>query len=126
MFEQIEVITLFVDDLAGSKEFYRSVFRADVVYEDEDSCVLGFANLMVNLLQAANAPELVQPAQVAPEEAGSRFMFTIVEPNAKHGPRDHEALWRTRRPHWTRQGASGPKNSMPATSSHALNRTVPG
>jgi catechol 2,3-dioxygenase-like lactoylglutathione lyase family enzyme len=81
MFDDIEVITLFVDDLARSKEFYRSVFRAAVVYEDDASCVLGFANLMVNLLQAANAPELVQPAPVAPEDAGSRFMLTIKVPD---------------------------------------------
>ncbi len=81
MFDEIEVLTLFVDDLAGAKEFYGSVFQADVVYEDDDSCFLKFGGLMVNLLKVANAPELVEPARVAPAEAGSRFMLTIRVPD---------------------------------------------
>ena len=49
-----------------------------VVYEDEVSCVLKFGGAMVNLLlQASNAPLLVQPALVAPAASGARILLTI-------------------------------------------------
>ncbi len=48
----IEVITLFVEDLAATRLFYKQVFARPVVYEDEVSTVLKFDNLLVNLLQA--------------------------------------------------------------------------
>ena len=73
----IEVITLFVDDIAAAKAFYRTVFEAETVYEDEVSQVLQFNGLWVNLLQATRAPQLVEPLPVAPSQAGSRILLTI-------------------------------------------------
>ena len=73
----IEVITLFVDDIAAAKAFYRTVFEAETVYEDEVSQVLQFNGLWVNLLQATQAPQLVEPLPVAPSQAGSRILLTI-------------------------------------------------
>ena len=73
----IEVITLFVDDIVAATAFYRTVFEAETVYEDEMSQVLQFNGLWVNLLQATQAPQLVEPLPVAPSKAGSRMLLTI-------------------------------------------------
>lgn len=75
--DTLEVITLFVDDLDETKAFYRKVFEAKTVFEDEVSSVLKFSNLMINLLQATEAPELVEPMAVAPSRSGARFLLTI-------------------------------------------------
>ncbi|HEY1826265.1 MAG TPA: VOC family protein [Acidimicrobiales bacterium] len=71
----VDVITLFVEDVARSKAFYANVFELETVYEDANSAVVRFDNLIVNLLDATQAPELIAPAAVAP--AGSRFQFTV-------------------------------------------------
>ncbi len=73
----ISAITLFVEDLAATKEFYEAVFGLPVHYEDDASAVFNFGNTLVNLLKATEAPELIAPAAVAPREAGSRSQFTI-------------------------------------------------
>jgi catechol 2,3-dioxygenase-like lactoylglutathione lyase family enzyme len=73
----IHAITLFVEDLAAAKEFYREAFGLSVVFETEDSAVFRFGSTLINLLQTTAAPELIGPAAVAPKEAGSRFQFTI-------------------------------------------------
>jgi catechol 2,3-dioxygenase-like lactoylglutathione lyase family enzyme len=73
----IEVVTLFVDGISEAKAFYSKVFEPKVVYEDEVSCVLKFDGAMVNLLQASNAPLLVQPASVAAATSGARILLTI-------------------------------------------------
>ena len=36
-----------------------------------------FGNMLVNLLETAAAGELIEPATVAPPEAGTRMQFTI-------------------------------------------------
>jgi uncharacterized glyoxalase superfamily protein PhnB len=77
LLNSIEVLTLFVDDINEAKAFYLKIFEAAVVYQDEVSCVLKFDGAMVNLLQASNAPPLVQPASVAPAASGVRFLLTI-------------------------------------------------
>ncbi len=46
-------------------------------FEDDDSAVFKFADTLVNLLKATQAPDLVAPARVARPEDGSRFVFTI-------------------------------------------------
>ncbi len=73
----ISAITLFVEDLEVTKQFYRDVFGLPVHYEDEASAVFNFGNTLVNLLIATEAPGLIEPAAVASPEAGSRFQFTI-------------------------------------------------
>ncbi len=45
--------------------------------EDDDSAVFRFGETFVNLLKASAAPELVDPAPVAPYDAGSRFQLTL-------------------------------------------------
>lgn len=73
----IHAITLFVEDLAAARAFYRDVFGLPVVFETDDSAVFRFGGTLVNLLQVTEAPGLIGPAAVAPKEAGCRFQFTI-------------------------------------------------
>lgn len=73
----IFAITLFVEDLAASKQFYGKVFSLPVDYEDANSAVFKFGHTLINLLKITEAPELIGPATVASREAGSRHVFTI-------------------------------------------------
>lgn len=73
----ISAITLFVEDLDAAKRFYREVFSLPLAFEDANSAVFNFGNTLINLLQVSAAPELIDPAVVAPREAGSRLQFTI-------------------------------------------------
>lgn len=75
--KQVDVITLFVEDLQLTKPFYQDVFGLTTVYEDENSAVFDFGNMCVNLLKVSEAPGLIGPAAVAGRETGSRFQFTI-------------------------------------------------
>ncbi|OSJ25780.1 glyoxalase [Bradyrhizobium japonicum] len=74
---EVEVITLFVDDIVSSKAFYAKVFKSQTVWEDEVSSVLRFGGLLVNLLDASQAPPLVEPLRVALSSAGARALLTI-------------------------------------------------
>ena len=73
----IGAITLFVEDLPAAKQFYQAVFGLPVVFEDGDSTVFKFGDTLINLLKTTAAGALIEPAQVAPREAGARFVFTI-------------------------------------------------
>ncbi|MFD2614998.1 VOC family protein [Paenibacillus gansuensis] len=73
----VNFITLFVEDLRGTREFYQEVFGLSPAYEDEHSAVFTFGNLGINLLQISEAEELITPGTVANDEAGSRFVLTI-------------------------------------------------
>ena len=73
----IFAITIFVDDLQTTKEFYIRVFGLPVDYEDDNSAVFKFGDLLINLLKTSAAENLIQPAAVADQDAGSRFVFTI-------------------------------------------------
>ncbi len=73
----IGAVTLFVEDLAAAKRFYRDVFGLPLTFEDENSAVFDFGNTIINLLKAAAARELIEPAAVARREAGVRLQLTI-------------------------------------------------
>lgn len=73
----VDVITVFVEDLPAVKEFYRTVFGLDIIYEDDTSAVVKFDNVMINLLPVAQAPTLIEPATVGGAQAGARALFTI-------------------------------------------------
>lgn len=74
---EIEVLTLFAEDVAAARLFYRKVFDAKPVYEDAESCVVEFGGLMINLLRLSEAPELVTPANAAPAAAGASMLLTV-------------------------------------------------
>lgn len=73
----IDAITLFVEDLNASKALYREVFDLPVMFEDDNSAVFNFQSSVVNLLRTSEAPELIEPARMAPRDAGSRVVFTL-------------------------------------------------
>jgi len=73
----IDAITLFVEDLEVSKAFYGSVFDLPVMFEDDDSAVFNFESSVVNLLTTSGVRELIDPAPMAPRDAGSRVVFTL-------------------------------------------------
>jgi catechol 2,3-dioxygenase-like lactoylglutathione lyase family enzyme len=73
----IHAITLFVEDLAAAREFYQRAFGLPIHFEDDVSAVYSFGNVLINLLAASEASELIAPAAVAGPEAGSRMQFTL-------------------------------------------------
>ena len=73
----IEVVTLFVEDVAVCKAFYAKVFAAEEVFGDAQSAVLQFDGAMINLLQADQAPTLVTPIIPGAAGDGPRMMFTV-------------------------------------------------
>ncbi len=76
-FDEIEVITLFVDDVPAGKEFYTTVFGLDVVYEDEESAVVKIGTVLINLLRSDEAPALIEPTPVGSPTAGAHALYTI-------------------------------------------------
>lgn len=75
--DELEVITLFVEDLELASKFYQDIFGLEVVYKDDVSMVVKLRNLMINLLQISEAPQLVAPMPVAGSGMGSRLLLTI-------------------------------------------------
>ena len=75
--EKIFANTLFVDDIEISKAFYSRIFEKAPVFEDENSVVFKFGDLLINLLSQSEAPALIEPTLVASKSSGSRFQLTI-------------------------------------------------
>ena len=75
--QKIFAITVFAEDLAATKQFYQDVFELPVHYEDDASAVFDFGNILINLLDAREGPELIGPAQVADPAGGARMQLTI-------------------------------------------------
>ncbi|MGB3307349.1 MAG: VOC family protein [Thermomicrobiales bacterium] len=73
----VSAITLFVEDLDAAKHFYRNIFDLPVMFEDEASAVFNFGNTIINLLKETEAWGLIEPATVAPCEAGARIQLTL-------------------------------------------------
>jgi catechol 2,3-dioxygenase-like lactoylglutathione lyase family enzyme len=73
----IGAITLFVEDLPATRQFYLEVFGLPVHFEDDASAVFNFGNTLINLLNVTEAPGLIGPAEVGGPDAGSRVQFTI-------------------------------------------------
>ena len=74
---RVGAITLFVENLDAAKRFYQEVFGLHVKFEDDDSAAFDFGNTIINLLDVAAAPSLIDPARVASRDAGSRVQLTI-------------------------------------------------
>jgi catechol 2,3-dioxygenase-like lactoylglutathione lyase family enzyme len=73
----ITAITLFVEDLPATKQFYVDVFGLPVVYEDANSAVVKFGETLINLLKVTEAKELIAPAAMGGRDAGARLQFTL-------------------------------------------------
>lgn len=77
----ITAVTLFVDDLAAARDWYARAFGLPEHWSDEVSVVFSFDGLLVNLLQAGEAPGLVGPAPVGGRDAGARAQYTVTVPD---------------------------------------------
>ena len=75
--KSIFATTVFAEDLASMKEFYGRVFELPCVFEGDTSAVFAFGDMLINIIDIAGAPELVEPAPVAGPDSGVRSMFTI-------------------------------------------------
>jgi catechol 2,3-dioxygenase-like lactoylglutathione lyase family enzyme len=75
--KSLGAITLFAEDLAATSAFYRDALGLQSIYEDANSTVFDFGNTVVNVLDASEAPGLVEPAVVAPPDAGARQLLSI-------------------------------------------------
>jgi predicted enzyme related to lactoylglutathione lyase len=75
--EGIFAITLFTENLEQAKEFYQNVFGLPIDFEDSNSAVFKFGDILVNLLKITEAEGLIEPAKVANRESGARYVFTI-------------------------------------------------
>ncbi|MCC9145457.1 MULTISPECIES: VOC family protein [unclassified Arthrobacter] len=73
----IAAVTMFVEDTAAAKYFYQDILGLPVIFEDEDSVVFKFGDVLVNLLVTTAAPELIAPAEVGGAGAGCRFQLTV-------------------------------------------------
>ena len=73
----ISAITLFVEDIAAAKAFYREVFGLPVVFEDDVSAVFKFGGTLINLLATTAAVALIEPAAVGGPDSASRLQLTI-------------------------------------------------
>lgn len=75
--KKISAISLFVENLQEATSFYQEVFGVQVVHEDEVSATVKFDDVLINLLQASEASELVGLGLVAGPGGGSRFQLSI-------------------------------------------------
>ena len=73
----ISAVTLFVEDLDATKQFYGEVFGVPLTYADDASAVFDFGNTIINLLKTTEAVGLIEPAPVGSADAGARMQFTI-------------------------------------------------
>jgi lactoylglutathione lyase len=77
----LEVISLFVEDLAAARTFYTTVFTHDIIFEDDVCSILRIGNIVINVLKVENAPTLVTPLPV-PGPTGPRALYTVNVKNA--------------------------------------------
>lgn len=73
----IFAVTVFAEHLEPMKEFYGRVFDLPCVFEGETSAVFRFGETLINIIDIAGAPDLIEPAPVAGPASGARSMFTI-------------------------------------------------
>src|SRR5689334_23858881 len=79
--KSVNAITLFVEDIGRSKEFYERVFDVDAVDEGDGTVILTFENLFVRLLVRDEAEkELLGAVPLADPGSGAGFeLATRVE-----------------------------------------------
>jgi lactoylglutathione lyase len=73
----LECVTLFVTDLDRARTFYEAVFETAPIYGDAVSSVIRIGKVLINLLQEAEASQLVEPLAPSPSGVGPRMLLTI-------------------------------------------------
>lgn len=74
-FASLFAVTLFCSDLNRSEDFYTKFLEAQPVFRTDNSMVFQIGQLMVNLLDKADAPELIEPEAVS--ESGQNALYTV-------------------------------------------------
>ncbi len=77
----VAAVTLIVDDLSASKDFYAAAFPAPLVFENDDSAVFRFGDTVINLLHRPSAPELLDPSPVGFRDDAPRAVYTVPVPD---------------------------------------------
>jgi catechol 2,3-dioxygenase-like lactoylglutathione lyase family enzyme len=70
-------ITLLVEDLAVSQDFYGTKLGLDLVFSDEYSALYRMGSTFINLLVEAEGSALVGPALVGSASMGVSAVYTI-------------------------------------------------
>ncbi len=70
-------LTLLVDDISESKDFYAEKLGLQKLFEDDVSAVYKCGQTVINLLQGDQSSELLEPAKLAPASAGVRAVYTL-------------------------------------------------
>jgi catechol 2,3-dioxygenase-like lactoylglutathione lyase family enzyme len=82
----VSAITLFVDDISRSREFYERVFDAAVVDEEEGTVILKFDNVFMRLLGRREAEsELMGKVSLADVGSGPGFELAVRVDDAAAG-----------------------------------------
>jgi catechol 2,3-dioxygenase-like lactoylglutathione lyase family enzyme len=76
-FKHVDVVSLFTEDLAGTRAFYQDVLGLTLAFQDENVAVFKLENTIVCLRDVAEAAGLIAPATVASPQAGSRFLLAV-------------------------------------------------
>jgi len=81
----VSSITLFVENIQRSKEFYERVFAVDVIEEEEEGTViLKFDNVFMRLLVRSEAEkELLGKVPLADPDSGAGFELATFVENAE-------------------------------------------
>jgi catechol 2,3-dioxygenase-like lactoylglutathione lyase family enzyme len=77
--QKMNVITVFAEDLAATKDFYEKVLGLEVLGEEKNefgpSVVFKLGNVMINLAHVTAGPDFGAPGAVAPRGAGARVVL---------------------------------------------------
>jgi lactoylglutathione lyase len=74
---RIFALTLFAEDLTAVKAFFAGTVELPIMFEDESSVVYDVGGVLLNYLDIAEAPGLIEPAPVGDAGAGVRVQITI-------------------------------------------------
>jgi lactoylglutathione lyase len=75
--KSMSVITLFTEDLAGTRDFYEEILGLPVLGDHGDNIVFKIGNVMVNLARVSAAASFGAPTGVADPGAGVRVVLPV-------------------------------------------------
>jgi catechol 2,3-dioxygenase-like lactoylglutathione lyase family enzyme len=76
--KNLNLVSLFVEDLAAGRAFYGDVLGLELAMADEHSAMYKLGDTMINLLTIPSAEVQIAPAKVGSAGSGSRVQFAIV------------------------------------------------
>lgn len=73
----LSALTLLVDDIGVSRDFYSQTFAQQAQWEDDHSVGFNLGSVVLNLLLASEGERLVAPAAVGNRASGLRSQLSI-------------------------------------------------